>query len=212
VIIHRLSPQGEWCGCGYFESKRRVEPDDRPVDFNSVAIPNTNKPHAWNWFTGPDDIREWASPRGDIVDLDAGDGSALVAGAVGNSGDCARVVLRGMSYHPAFRGSKMETMFALRCIAHQWPNGVWRGHHLSFIFGMLERCRHPLSTFAVLRSLPLLIRLQQKSGLWDENDDGYNTRRCHETPPSPEQGSFLILKALNTHGLLEALLPRGAKG
>jgi len=102
----------------------------------------------------------------------------------------------------------MEAIFALRCIAHQFPHGRWRGHYLSFMFGMLERCRHPLSTFALLRSLPLLARKQKKTGLWDESEDGYNDREPNEPPPSSEQSSFLILKALNTHELLDSLLPR----
>ena len=31
-------------------------------------------------------------------------------------------------------------------------------------------------------------------------------------PPSPEESTFLILKALNTFGFLEALLPASGKG
>jgi len=202
-----LDPLGGWCGCGYFESRTRIAPDDRPVDLDCVEIPDANRTHAWNWFTNTDEIKQRALSQGQNVGLDVGGGRSLLVDAVSNSGDCARVVLRGLSYHPAFPGSKMETMFALRCIAHQRPNGLWHGHYLSFMFGMLERCMHPLSTFAILRSLPLLIRKQKKNGLWDESEEGYNTHKCQEPPASPEQSSYLILKALNRHKLLESVLP-----
>ena len=202
-----MDSRAGWCGCGYFESRTHIEPADAPNNFAGVQVPDTNRAHAWNWFSGTDEIKGWSLAQGQVIGLDAGNGQSLLVSAVSNSGDCARVVLRGLSYHPEFAGSNLETMFALRCIAHQCPNGAWRGHYLSFMFGMLERCLHPLSTFAILRSLPLLIRKQRKSGLWDESEEGYNTHKCQEPPPSPEQSSFMILKALSTHGLLESVLP-----
>lgn len=209
TLLNLSGRQGGWCGCGYFESWRNLEPDDKPVDF-TVAIPSDNISHRWNWFTSADDIRTLASPWGNIWGLDVGDGRSLVVSAVGNCGDCSRVVLRGLSQHPAFRGSALETSFALQCIAHQHAHGVWKGLYLSFIFATLERCLHPLGALALLRSVPLLVRQQQPDGLWDESKGGYTKGRNENwmPPPTPAEGSFLILKALNAHNLLKPLLPQ----
>jgi len=213
----KLGHAGGWCGCGYFHAGRHVEPDDSPVDLNRFPTPEANEPsHALNWFSTADDIKTWASPWGEVPGLDVGDGQSLVVGARSDNGGCARAVHWGLSYHPAFHRSNLEAIFALRSIAHQYQHGPWRGMYPSFVFGMLERCRHPLSTFALLRSMPLLIREQKPGGLWDETEDGCalgKSRNDREWPaPSPAEGSLLILKALNTHGLLKDLLPRKTPG
>ena len=117
---------------------------------------------------------------------------------------------RGLSYHPDYPGSNLEAIAALHCIAHQTAHGLWRGHFLSFMFGMLARCRHPLSAFAVLRSIPLLIRKQRPDGLWSEAEDGYNVGLHTELPtPSKEESSLFILQALQAQGFLERLLDPG---
>ena len=202
------SGDGGWCGCGYFDTGgwNFVEPDDGPVDFNRFPVPDVNRAHAYNWFATPGDALAVAHPAGGVRGTETGDGRSLVSGAVGNSGDCSRVMHRGFSYHPDYAGSNLEAIAALHCIAHQTSVGLWRGHFLSFMFGMLARCHHPLSAFAVLRSIPLLIRKQRPDGLWSEHEEGYNLGMNTELPtPSEKESSLLILQALHAHGFLERL-------
>ena len=206
--LMKRSGDGGWCGCGYFDTGRWnfVEPDDSPVDLDRFPVPATNRRHSCNWFATAEDAMALAHPWNGVRGTDTGDGRSLVSGAVGNSGDCSRVMHRGLSYHPNYRGSNLEAIAALHCIAHQTAQGLWRGHFLSFVFGMLARCRHPLSAFAALRSVPLLIRKQRPDGFWSEDEPGYNIGMHTELPtPSKEESSLLILQALHAHGFLDRL-------
>ena len=202
------SGDGGWCGCGYFDTGRWnfVEADDSPVDFDRFPVPAANRRHSYNWFATAEDAMGLAHPWDGVQGTDVVVGRSLVSGAVGNSGDCSRVMQRGLSYHPDYPGSNLEAISALHCIAHQTARGLWRGHFLSFMFGMLARCKHPLSAFAVLRSVPLLIRKQRSDGFWSEDESGYNLGMHTELPtPSKEESSLLILQALHDHGFLERL-------
>jgi len=68
----------------------------------------------------------------------------------------------------------------------------------------MERFRHPLCGFLMLRSVPLLIRTQRADGFWEEGplsaepDPGF-------PPPMKQESTFMILRALKTFGFLEAL-------
>lgn len=201
-----------WCGCRYFYAGWRVALDDRPTDLDRVPMPQANQAHSWNWLMTAEEIGKWVSPWGERPGLDVGHGRSLVSGAVSDTGSCARVVLRGLSYHPDFHGSNLEAILSLRCIAHQYHQGTWRVHYPSFLFSILERCRHPLSAFALLRSTPVFIRQQRPDGLWDEAGGAPLPGTPEEAPPTPEQRSFQILRALHAHGLLKDLLPRKAAG
>jgi len=131
-------------------------------------------------------------------------------------GTCGELVYRAMSYHPGWPGSRMELASALRVLVMQSWDGAWTGTFPSFVLSTLERHRSPFAAFAVLRSVPRLIRDQRADGLWREPDDvepiapwyrdllpgGFIPALC------PETSSFLILRVLKRFGFLEALMPR----
>jgi hypothetical protein len=128
------------------------------------------------------------------------------------SGDCSFIVHRGLSWHPAYRGSTLETLGALELEFRQGWDGVWTGNTLFFVFTTLERFSCPLAAFLVLRSIPLLIRTQGKDGFWHEAGEvvrqGWAVGRGPLPRPTKEQTTFAVLKALKKFHLLSELLPK----
>ena len=80
-------------------------------------------------------------------------------------------------------------------------DGVEKEAYLSSVFGLLTGFSHAYAAFLALRSVPVLIRRQGKDGLWRERPIGKSP------PPSQEESSFVILRALKKFGFLDALLP-----
>lgn len=167
----------------------------------------------------------WHTTRNNILSLAVGDGSDCVSIGGGRAmwvkrgivlGTCGELVYRAMSYHPGWPGSEMERASALRVVVRQSWDGAWTGSFPSFALSTLERHRCAFGAFALLRSVPKLIRDQRADGLWSEPDDvepiapwyrdllpgGFIPALC------PETSSFLILRALKRFGFLEALMPR----
>ena len=202
--LFSLGKGGGWCGCGYLDARVDVPESSARIDFNGpFPLPEENVPYSMDWFMDERDI------AGIVYDpeyegLEIGGGHALLAKSFHNTGLCRMVVNRALSYHPAYRGSSLETIAALQCAFCQSAYGTWGEVHLSSMFGFMERFRHPLCGFLMLRSVPLLIRTQRADGFWeegplsDEPDPGF-------PPPMKQESTFMILRALKTFGFLEAL-------
>jgi len=200
-----------WCGCGYLDTgpANFIEPDDGPPDFNRCPFSPTT-----GWCPDAEAVRKWAVRNNGVLEgIDVGEGRSLLSCTSGYTRDCTRAIFRGLSFHPEYRGSNLEIGGAFESIGSQSGYGVWP-EYLSYMFSTLERCMHPLSTFALLRAVPFLIRTQERDGLWCESAGGATvlpgTGVCHALPK--EQASLLILKALHTHGQLKDLLPSKARG
>jgi hypothetical protein len=134
-------------------------------------------------------------------------------------GACGAMIERALSFHPAWRGSPMAALIALGAAGRQSWDGSW-GSHPSFALSFLERHRSPMAAFAVVRTIAMLIREQRPDGLWQESRTVRPEAACWYRdlipdgclpPPSPEESSYLILRALNRFGFLDALLPREAR-
>jgi hypothetical protein len=116
------------------------------------------------------------------------------------------VMYRALSNHPAFAGSTLAAYGALRVGYCQSVYGTWGNQvFISSMLGFLACLANPLAKFLALRSIPLLIRTQDADGMWHEQSIQSEGR----VPPIPsrEESTFMILRALKTLGLLEALLP-----
>jgi hypothetical protein len=97
-------------------------------------------------------------------------------------------------------------MDALRLAYVQSAYGSWGDMvYLSSMLGFLSRLTHPLAAFLVLRSVPWLICEQGGDGLWQEKPIDPDGGGC--PPPTKEESSFLILRALKQFGFLDALQP-----
>jgi hypothetical protein len=202
--------RGRWCGCGYLDAKADIPPSHQPVDFNrSFPVPLTNADlYRLNWFATAADARKIAC-NGDYRALDIGSRKALLVKHFRTTGDCSVVVHRALSCHPKYRGSNLETCAAFECASRQSSYGTWGDAYLSCMFDSMERFRHPLSGFLILRSIPLLIRNQRPDGLWHEERKQRRLRFLKEpAPPPPEVATYMILKALKRYGFLRALCPR----
>lgn len=135
-----------------------------------------------------------------------GNRALMVRTGIEGSGDCSMVIHRALSYHPAYHGSKMETMLALHCSTRQGWLGDWTGNYASFFFSLLSRARCPLSAFLVLRTVPMLIRQQREDGFWQERPLPRGIIPNKPIPtPSKEESTFMILMALETFGFLDHL-------
>jgi len=210
-----------WCGCGNFVAGIRHADSTDPLDFNSLPVV-TKPPRGgavWmiDWPVDPSQILEKVSDnpaRGHLHyrHLSLGKNKAvLLRRPDKGSGDCSFIVHRGLSWHPAYKGSNLETLAALEWEYRQGWDGTWTGNALSFVFAGLERLSSPLGSFLVLRSLPALIRTQQPDGFWKEPDDvvrqGWALSRSPLPPPTKEETTFAILKALKKFKFLDTLIP-----
>lgn len=205
-----------WCEGGI--SSLAVPPAEEPVgdlDFNNH----------WPQLGGDKADRRWCTTRNDIQGLWVRNSFDCVAIGRGRNmwvkrdillGTCGELVLRAMSYHPGWPGSRLAAASAFGKMAKQSWDGAWTGCFPSFALDTLERHRVPLAVFAVLRSIPKLIRDQRPDGLWKEPDDVTPTAPWYgDLLPGgcipalrPETSSFLILRALKRFGFLEALLSK----
>jgi len=182
-----------WCGCAgkVLGGGLVVEKVASKADFNGpVAHPEVL---ACLNFEGIREPWEYATVNSRRGCVDAGGGRALWiqegTGTCGTDGNCSTVMHRAMSFHPHYAGSDLETTAILNF------RGIHRSYSLVALEWLEDRPR-PLSAFLVLRSVPHLIRCQEEDGLW---------------PASPgrtrEDASLVILRALKSHGFLDALLP-----
>ena len=173
-----------------------VEKVSSKADFGGL-VPHPDVLACLN-FEGIKEPWEYATVNSRRGCVAAGAGRALWiqegTGTCGTDGNCSTVMHRAMSFHPAYAGSNLETTAVLN----------FRGIHRSYSLVALEWLADrpgPLSAFFVLRSVPHLIRCQEKDGLWPASHG--KTR---------EEASLAILRALKRHGFLDASLPTSRKG
>ena len=203
----RRTPDGEWCGCAYLDAKLDFPEKSDPVDFNMPsALPQKNIRYAIDWFVTRKDIRKLVYGDG-YEGLEIGPREALLIKRYKTTGECQLVMHRALSYHPKYHGSNLEAYAALRCAWRQNSYGTWGDAYLSSMFGFLERIVHPLSAFLVLRSVPLLIREQRDDGFWQDKPKKLADEHQWNAPPTKEQSTFMILKALQKFNFLQPLLP-----
>lgn len=193
--LFEMSERGRWCGCGYFDSRERnyVAESLRPIDFNRRPV--------FKFSLDENFVARLVCDNHRLLALDAGKNRALVTNRFQSTGECSMVVLRALSFHPGFPGSKFEANSALSCSGYLGIDGVEGDAYISSVFGLLSSMTHAFAAFLVLRSVPVLIRRQGEDGLWQEKPIG----RC--PPPSKEESSFMILRALKMFGFLDALIP-----
>lgn len=191
----RMSERGRWCGCGYFDTRDMnfVPESSEPVDFNCRPVLKLSLDDNFIARLVCDNYR--------LLALDAGNNRAIVTNRFRSTGECSMVVLKALSFHPDFPSSHFEANSALSCAGYLGMDGVEEDAYISSVFGLLTNMAHAFAVFLVLRSVPVLIRRQQKDGLWQEKPIG----RC--PPPSKEESSFMILRALKMFGFLDALIP-----
>lgn len=195
-----------WCGCGYLDAKVDISESTEPVDFQRFPVPQKNAKHSIDWFTDKNDILNLVCNH-KYQGFEVDKRKAILVKFFHNTGLCSMVVHRALSYHPQYHGSNLETMAALRCSYCQSSYGTWGNEvYLSSMFGFLERFAHPLSAFLILRSVPLLIREQRPDGFWQEE---LTTNQADQKfpPPTKEESTFMILKALKRFNFLHALCP-----
>ena len=207
---------GRWCGCGYLQAHVDIPDSTAPVDFdNDFPIPEDNDGiYMLDWFLREKDLpkfvhtRAWFSGFGgiDYRALDIGNRKALLVKHFRTMGSCTLIVHRSLSYHSLYHGSNLEAIAALECSYRQSGYGTWGDAYLAPMFDFLERIRHPLAAFLVLRSIPLLIRSQKADGLWETQ--GKHEYRLPGYSLSKESVTYMIVKALKAFGFLEALLPQ----
>jgi len=203
--LFSMSSGGGWCGCGYFVANIYHDESTAPVDFNRFRVQYKGR--------RPGSIE---LERNDILKLACNhhyrgfalkDGRTMMARTADQgSGDCPMVVHKALSYHPDYHGSNMETIAAVLCSHRQGWLGDWTGNYTSFFFSLLARSRCPLSAYLVLRTVPLLVRKQGPDGFWQEEELPSDPKRPLEVP-TKEESTFMILTALKTFGLLDALRP-----
>ena len=193
--LFEMSERGRWCGCGYFDSRERnyITESLSPVDFNRRPVFKFSLDENFAAGLVCDNYR--------LVALDAGKNQALVTNRFQSTGECSMVVLRALSFHPEFPGSNFEANSALSCAGYLGIDGIEEDAYISSVFGLLTNMSHAFAAFLVLRSIPVLIRRQGEDGLWQENPIG----RC--PPPTKEESSLMILRALKKFGFLSALMP-----
>ena len=79
------------------------------------------------------------------------------------------------------------------------------------MLSLLERFSTPVAAFAVLRSVPLLIRQQGSDGYWDESRSEPliqpGGKPCPWSPVAKETSTFMVLRALRKFGFLDRLRP-----
>ncbi len=199
--------RGKWCGCGYLDAKVDIPDLTDPIDFDQrFPVPQKNENiYRLDWFNKRNDILKLVC-NGDYKSLEVGEREALLVKYFRTMGDCSLVVHRALSYHSKYHGSNLETIAALECSHRQNSHGKWGDAYLSCMFDFLERFRHPLSAFLILRSVPLLIREQRAGGFWQEKLKARYISRTFP-PPKKEDSTFMILKALNRFNFLDALRP-----
>jgi hypothetical protein len=205
--LFSLSGNGGWCGCGYLDAKVDIPESNESVNFNQYfTVPQKNARYSIDWFADKDDILNMVcNHKYQAFEIDKR--KAILVKFFHNTGLCTMVVHRALSYHPQYHGSNLETIAALRCSYCQSSYGTWGNEvYLSSMFGFLERFVHPLSAFLILRSIPLLIRKQMPDGFWQEE---LTTNQAGQKfpPPTKEESTFMILKALKKFNFLNALLP-----
>ena len=154
----------------------------------------------------PEDVRNIAAVQG-YESLEIGPGEAWVVKQYRTTGECALVVHRALSFHPKYHGSNLEAYAALRCAWRQNSHGTWGDAYMSSMLGFLERFEHPLSAFLLLRSVPHLIREQREDGFWQDKRQDLADYPRWNAPPTKEEGTFMILKALKRFNFLRPLLP-----
>ncbi len=191
----RMNERGRWCGCGYFDTREKnyIPASLDPVDFNRLPVLRFSL----------DDMSaaRLACDNHRLLALRVRKGRALLTNRFRSTGECPMVILRALSFHPQFPGSNFEANSAMSCASYLGMDGVEADAYLSSVFGLLAGMIHPFAAFLVSRSIPVLIRKQGKDGLWSEKPVG----RC--PPPSKEESSFIILRALKKFGFLYSLLP-----
>ena len=80
---------------------------------------------------------------------------------------------------------------------------------MSSMFGFVERILHPLSAFLVARSVPFLIREQKEDGFWEDKPQKMpDGPQRDNQPPSREEATLMILRALKRFRFLKLLYPR----
>ena len=193
--LFKMSDRGRWCGCGYFDTRDMnfVPASLAPVDFNRRPVLKLSLDDHFIARLVCDNYR--------LLALYAGNNRALVTNRFRSTGECSMVVLKALSFHPDFPGSHFEANSALSCAGYLGLDGVEEDAYISSVFGLLTNMTHAFAAFLVLRSIPVLIRRQGQDGLWQEKTRG----RC--PPPSKEESSFIILRALKRFGFLNALFP-----
>ena len=194
---------GGWCGCGYFVANIYHDESTKTPDFNrhSIRVKGRNPGSAGLEL---DDILSITSSylyRGYTLRRNE---TLMVRKGVEGSGDCPMVVNKGFSYHPDYHGSNLEIMLALHCSSRQGWLGDWTDNYPSFFFSLLSRSRCPLSAYLVLRTVPMLVRRQREDGFWQEEPILPNSRKPIPLP-TKEESTFMILRAFNTFGFLDAL-------
>jgi hypothetical protein len=219
TLVALSGHSGGWCGCGYLDARVNIPAMVDSVDFNKpFPVPQNNIRHSIDWFITPKDIQkltcgepkgsaEYVHPNYVYKALRAGPDEALIAKHYRTTGECPMVMHRALSYHPRYHRSNLEVHGALRCAWRQSSNGTWGGAYLSSMFGFLERIVHPLSAFLVARSVPLLIREQGEDGFWEDKPQRLTGEPEKDEPPSKEEGTLMILRALKRFRFLRLLWP-----
>jgi len=203
--LFSLSGSGGWCGCGYLDAKVDISESNELVDFNRSPVPQKSTKHSIDWFADENDILGMVCNH-TYQAFEVDRRKALLVKFFHNTGLCSMVVNRALSYHSQYHGSNLEAIAALRCSYFQSSYGTWGNEvYLSSMFGFLERFAHPLSAFLILRSVPLLIRTQRPDGFWQEEPIANQAEQF--PPPTREESTFMILKALQKFGFLNALRP-----
>lgn len=200
-----MSGGGGWCGCGYFVANIYHDESTETPDFNSRPIQVKGR-NPGSVGLGPGDILNITDNhlyRGHTLGQNE---TLMVRKGVEGSGDCPMVVSKGLSYHPAYHGSNLETMLALQCSHRQGWLGDWTDNYTSFFFSLLSRSRCPLSAYLVLRTFPLLARQQGEDGFWQEEPILPDSKKPIPVP-TKEESTFMILTALKTFGFLDVLRP-----
>jgi hypothetical protein len=200
-----MSSGGGWCGCGYFVANIYHEESTRTPNFSSRPIRIKGR-NPGSVGLEPDDILDITDNylyRGYKLGRNE---TLMVRKGVEGSGDCPMVVNRGLSYHPAYHGSNLETMLALHCSDRQGWLGDWTDNYTSFFLSLLSRSRCPLSAYLVLRTVPMLVRQQREDGFWQEEPILPGARKPIPVP-TKEESTFMILTALKTFGFLDILRP-----
>lgn len=197
-----MSNGHSWCGCGYFDTREKnyIPDDSSPVNFNRFPVWDTNRRHGFDWYTDKNEIASFVSDNQERSSLQVGPKKALLVRNYSSTGECGMVIQRALSFHPDYHGSNFETNVALSCTQHQSWNGTWADIYQSTAINHLGRSIHPLTKFLLIRSIPNLIRQQQKNGLWQEK------AKCGCQPPSEAETSFIFLRALKKFDYLERLL------
>ena len=193
--LFKMSERGRWCGCGYFDTRDRnfISESLEPINFNRRPV--------LKFSLDANFIARLVCDNYRLVALDAGKNRALVTNRFQSTGECSMVVLRALSFHPEFPGSNFESNSALSCAGYLGIDGVEEDAYISSVFALLTNMSHAFAAFLVLRSIPVLIRRQGEDGLWQEKPIG----RC--PPPTKEESSLMILRALKRFGFLDALIP-----